>query len=90
MNKWKNKLELSWFDGPKLSLNKYLIEFQGKKYDKWLVSGYSIGFKIKDWKIKTYHAYYDGNNCAWQFGPFTVTRFGHMGECKGCNSDSST
>ena len=86
-NKYKTRLEFGWFYGPLISLNRYLVEYKGVKYDKWLISGYSLGFKLKDWKIESFHSYYDGNNCAWQLGPFQITRFGHSGECKGCRSD---
>ena len=83
---WEKRLELNWFDGPFLSLNMYLTFFEGKSYPNWLISGYSLGFKIKDWKIESDHQYYDGENCFWQFGPFTLSRFGVLVGCKKSNA----
>lgn len=86
---WKNKVELSWFNGPHLALNTYLIKFQDKEYPDWLVYGYSVSLIVnpKNWTIEAYHQYYDGDNCHWQFGPFSATRFGTCTGCKKCREE---
>jgi hypothetical protein len=84
--KWETRLGFSFFEGFQLEYNTYLTQFEGEDRDH-LVSGYFIGFRIKNWKIESYHTYYDGENCFWQFGPFAISRFGVITGCKKCQGD---
>jgi hypothetical protein len=81
--KWEVRLEFEWFKGPQVALHTYLTQFKGEKCDR-LVSGYHIGFWLKEWTIEAFHQYYDGENCHWQFGPFVFARFGTSTGCKKC------
>ena len=86
--KWKTKLEFSWWDGVYITMQRYLIQLEGKPCNV-PVSGHYVRFVIRDWKIEEWHGWYDGGNCTWQFGPFVFGMHGVI-DCKKCrNSDEN-
>lgn len=52
---------------------------------KWIIAGYGVGlvYNPRQWRFVTFHTYYDGNNCAWNYGPIVFYRHG-TGSCKKC------
>lgn len=85
--KWETRLGFSYHDGPQIQAYTFMTQYMGEPKQDWLVSGYFVGFKIRDWRIEAFHTYYDGENCVWQFGPFVFGRFGTLTGCKKCHED---
>lgn len=89
-------MDRRWIWGPTLFVTRwlftigfglYMIKFQGKWQRPRKISGFSVGleFNPREWRTSADHAWYDGENCAWRFGPLIAFRQGL--NCRKCSLD---
>jgi hypothetical protein len=67
----------------------YSTKFLFKK-DTWYPYAhlyFQFVLNIKEWEFKQYHAWYDGPNCAYRFGPIVLYLSGIRDNCGKCRSD---
>lgn len=71
-----------------LGVELQLIRWQGKECPPRVVGDYTITIfcQRKSWRRETWHMYYDGRHCIWQFGPIAFGRHG-LGSCEKCEGD---
>lgn len=94
-----SELGREWRRHPNFSFNKEdtalffsmdleIVRWKHKPHKPWLVGGRGIGLYLNPlkWKFSIYHTWYDGPNCAWNFGLIGFYRHG-LGYCKKCSND---
>jgi hypothetical protein len=71
-----------------LSIEFQLTKWEGKPQPPSMIGAYNLLLYWNPllWKIESFHQYYDGPNCHWQFGPIGFSRNG-LATCSECSSN---
>lgn len=74
-----------------VSLEWQMIRWKGEPCKPHMVMNYMLQFfwRPSTWRIESFHAYYDGQHCFWQFGPLGCGTIRGRSNCKKCWRDAN-